>query len=83
MHPLISKTLEARIEYAVKITGNTPQAVISKALDQYIDHEQWLSEEIKKGIDSAKNNPTIPHKQVWEDFEAFKKQHCDKTRKAA
>lgn len=83
MQTLISKTLEARLNKAAELTGRTPQAIISAAIGQYIEQEKWLSNEIKKGIDSAKKHQTVRDNVVWEEFEAFRKQSLEKNRKAA
>jgi predicted transcriptional regulator len=67
---------------AIKI-GKSPQAIISAALNQFLDRDEWLNKAIGQGIESATKEPRVSHEQAWQNFEKRREQHLKKQHKAA
>jgi len=40
------------------------EALIGDALRAYVEYERWFAEEVRKGLDSAENEPLTDHETV-------------------
>ena len=41
--------------------------VLGQAIDQYIEHQDWFTREVERGIEQADGGELIPHDQVMSE----------------
>ena len=44
--------------------------VVGQAIDSYLDHDDWFTQEVKRGIAEADRGKLIPHGDVMRDIKA-------------
>ena len=63
---------EAKLKMLDQIANELDRSrawIINEAINQYLKHEQWLIEEIDKGLKDIAEGNTTPHEEVlamWE-----------------
>ena len=53
--------LNKRLSALAVATGQTKSSLANDALESYLDHQEWVVKEIKRGIESAKAGRVIEH----------------------
>ena len=64
----IEKKLERRLQKLAKATGRTKTWYIRQALESYLDQEEWLIEEIERGVEAANEGRFASNEDVRAAF---------------
>jgi RHH-type transcriptional regulator, rel operon repressor / antitoxin RelB len=53
------KSIEARLSKLAKATNRSRSALAGEALEQYITHQDWLAQEIQRGVEAAERGELV------------------------
>jgi predicted transcriptional regulator len=65
----------ALLDRVARSQGQTREAYAALAIRRVAEHESDFLDFIQAGIDSADNEPMIPHEKVMEELEAMIEEH--------
>ena len=60
--------LHARVQELAQASDRPIEAVLTEAIERYLEWDRWLRAEVEKGRRSADAGPLIPAEEVWADF---------------
>ncbi len=61
----IAPKLEKKLESYARIYGQTKSKAVEGILEQYLDYNNWVIQEVRKGIESADRGELVPHEEVF------------------
>ena len=67
------KTTSARLDRLAKSTHSTKSALANEALESFLDHQEWVVSEIKKGVADIDAGRIIEHAEMIEWAKNLKK----------
>ena len=57
-----------RVQELARASDRPIAAVLTEAIERYLEWDRWLRAEVDKGRRSAETGPLIPAEEVWADF---------------
>jgi len=62
-----------RLSQLAKETRRSRSALVSEALEQYVEHQDWLTAEIQRGVDAAERGELVADDAVAAWINTLKK----------
>lgn len=66
----IDPEVHERLERMARATARTKSYLVSDAILEYLELNEWQVEAIKEGIESADRGELTPHEEVLEEWQA-------------
>ena len=60
----LAPELEAKLNRIASDAGKGPTQVVQELVAQYLEHDEWFRQEVKKGLESLDHGNAISHEEV-------------------
>lgn len=63
----VDEAMLERLDRLARTMDRSRSWVITQAIEQYLDHEEWFVQAVQAGIATADRDELIPHEQVIQE----------------
>jgi predicted transcriptional regulator len=63
----VDEAMLERLDRLARTMDRSRSWVITQAIEQYLDHEEWFVQAVQAGIAAADRDELIPHEQVMQE----------------
>jgi predicted transcriptional regulator len=69
MQVSLAAELEAKLNRIASQTGKGASQVVQELVANYLDHDEWLGQEVEKGLASLDQGKSVSHEEVRRQME--------------